>query len=575
MNYDGFEKVYNECYPKLYTTAKIYLKNAEDAEDAVQDTFIRYINYDKPIEHTRSWLNTVVINICKDRISQLETRKTDPVDDFPDDIEIVPEDNDPIEIAVSDERDRAFMDILENSLSDDVRRTLLMASFEDMSTKEIAEVLGIPQGTVSSRINAAKSKLKIEVKKYEEKNKTKLYSVSLPMLAKLFARQAAKVMVKPMSASLTAALSASAETASATAATVATAGAVKAATGITVKQIVIICASVLVVGTAVGGTIFYINYKDVKKKTETTVIEIEESDDIDISPLDSTIQIEESEHIVVDVSLTSDSSDIQTGNCFLKKAYEYNSDGSLKGWTEYEYDKNGNNVKTTSYKSDNSISGCQEYEYDENGNTIKLMWYDDLLNGAINEYEYDASGNKVKQVAYNLDGVIVQWYEWEYDENGYIIKANRYDIDGNIEWWIEYENDDSGNILKSYNYDSAGVIEWDDEYSYDSYGNLVKSTHTTYGDGLTLVQVHEYLNEYDLNGNLIKLSSLYSDGSVYSSDEYDAYGNVVKTTYYEDGSMISVEYEYEYDEYGNVVKEISYYSDGSMGSWYEYEYEYS
>ena len=304
MTNDEIEKIYNECYQKLFMDAKVILKNEADANDVVQEAFVELCKYDKPIKYPYAWLRRVVENKCNDHFDKSYTQKTDLVEEFFDDIEIVPEDNNPIEVAVSDETDRIFMDILENSLSDDVRRTLIMASFDDMSTKEIAETLGIPQGTVSSRINAAKNKLRVEVRKYEEKHKTKLYSVSLPMLAQLLARQAMKVPLRPMSASLTAALSASAEAASATAATTAAttaaAGAAKAAGGILIKQVVIISASVLIVGTAAGGTLFYFTHKSVTQQTETTVEEIEET--TEETTTETTVQIEVDPFDYIDVS---------------------------------------------------------------------------------------------------------------------------------------------------------------------------------------------------------------------------------------------------------------------------------
>lgn len=65
---------------------------------------------------------------------------------------------------------------------DDVRRTLILFYFDEMSTKEIAEALGIPQGTVLWRLNFAKKKIKKEVEKYEDDNNTKLFAMALPFL---------------------------------------------------------------------------------------------------------------------------------------------------------------------------------------------------------------------------------------------------------------------------------------------------------------------------------------------------------------------------------------------------------
>ncbi len=132
---------------------------------------------------------------------------------------------------------KIVMDIIDNSLSKDVRRTLILFYFNEMSTKEIAEALGIPQGTVLWRLNYAKKKNKKEVEKYEDENKTKLFGMAaLPFLSKLFIKEAEQVPFKAMPASLTSTLSASAQASNAGAATKTALTAVKKGTGIIMKQ---------------------------------------------------------------------------------------------------------------------------------------------------------------------------------------------------------------------------------------------------------------------------------------------------------------------------------------------------
>lgn len=94
------------------------------------------------------------------------------------------------------------MDIIDNALSEDIRRTLVLYYFDEMTTKEIASSLGIPQGTVLWRLNFAKKKIKREVEKYEEDNNDKLFAMGAPFLTKLFAREAEQVPLKPIPASL-------------------------------------------------------------------------------------------------------------------------------------------------------------------------------------------------------------------------------------------------------------------------------------------------------------------------------------------------------------------------------------
>ena len=144
------------------------------------------------------------------------------------------------------------MDIINNSLSEDVRRTLILFYFDEMSTKEIAEALGVPQGTVLRRLNFARNKIKKEVEKYEKENDTKLFVMAIPFLTKLFTKESEQVAFKPMPASL-ANLSASVKAPSKGAGLKASSGAIRKGTDIMKTKILIGCvAGAATVGVTVG-----------------------------------------------------------------------------------------------------------------------------------------------------------------------------------------------------------------------------------------------------------------------------------------------------------------------------------
>ena len=250
------EQIYNEAYRAVYWTAMSLLKNEADAEDIVQDTFVALIeSYESIKDKTKvvSWLKKTAANKCLDRIKLAKTDNMD--DEFFESVEAVPEDFLPDSIVESDEMRKVVMDIIEKSLSDDVRRTLILFYFDEMSTKEIAEALGIPQGTVLWRLNFAKKKIKKEVEKYEDENNTKLFGMAaLPFLSKLFIKEAEQVEFKPMPASF-ANLSASAESQIAK-------EAVKKGTEGMLKKIVIgSVAAALVTAAATAGIVFLFGNK--------------------------------------------------------------------------------------------------------------------------------------------------------------------------------------------------------------------------------------------------------------------------------------------------------------------------
>jgi len=276
------EQIYNEAYKAVYWTALGLLKNEADAEDIVQDTFVTLIeSYDAIKDKSKviSWLKKTAANKCLDRIKLAKIDNMD--EEFFDSVEAVPEDFLPDSIIESEDARRIVMDIINNKLSDDIRRTLILFYFDDMSTKEIAEALGIPQGTVSWRLNFAKKTIKKEVEKYEEDNKTKLFSMAAPFLSKLFIKEAEQVPFKAIPAKLIS-LSASAEASKAGAATKIAASAAKKGTGILMKTKILIgsIAAVVAVGATVGIILGVMNNKPEEKPVISDTTSISEVNEV-------------------------------------------------------------------------------------------------------------------------------------------------------------------------------------------------------------------------------------------------------------------------------------------------------
>ena len=271
------EKIYNEAYKAVYWTAMSLLKNEADAEDVVQDTFVTLIeSYDTIEDKSKvtAWLKKIAANKCLNRLTRT---KTDSVEDeFFEDVEAVPEDFLPDTIVESAEMRKIIMDIIERSLSDDIRRTLILFYFDEMSTKEIAETLGVPEGTVRRRLNFARNKIKKEVEKYEEENKTKLFSMAaLPFLSKLFIKEAEQVPFRAMPASLTTTLSASAQASTQGAGTKIAASAAEKGTGIIMKNLIIGgIVAVVAIGAVVGTTVGVLSKKADTEREKTAVNEV-------------------------------------------------------------------------------------------------------------------------------------------------------------------------------------------------------------------------------------------------------------------------------------------------------------
>ena len=310
MTNQELEKIYNETYRSVYWTAMSLLKNEDDAEDIVQETFITLIkSYDTIQDKSKvhSWLKKTAANKCLDRIKLTKTVNVE--DEFFETAENVPEDFLPDSLVESAETRKIIMDIIENSLSEDVRRTIILYYFNELSVKEISESLGVPQGTVLWRLSFARKKIKKEVEKYEKDNDTKLFAMGSPFLTKLFMKEAEQLPIKPMSASLTL-MTASADGSAASVAeagteiasqTAAQTGAALASetvagTGLKIasnvakkgmsamtKKIIISSIAVVLTGAAIAGVVMLTGQKDeekkkTKKKSQTKITTVSEED---------------------------------------------------------------------------------------------------------------------------------------------------------------------------------------------------------------------------------------------------------------------------------------------------------
>lgn len=134
----------------LFVAAFNILKNREDAEDVVQDTFVRYYTVSKEFEdekHVKSWLLRVAINRAKDMLRLFWRRNRCPLDEnF-------------MEGAVVDSEDEELV-ISVLKLPRKYRIVIHLFYYEDYSVKEISEMLKMRENTVKSRLSRGRSLLK-------------------------------------------------------------------------------------------------------------------------------------------------------------------------------------------------------------------------------------------------------------------------------------------------------------------------------------------------------------------------------------------------------------------------------
>lgn len=142
----------------LYRVAYSVLRNAEDAEDAVQETFLRVLRHQDTLGDVRDrrvWLIRIVWNIVLDRKRRAKTRpETDDVAEFE---RVLPAAGLSAEERAAAAQHHAHVLGLVETLPAKEREALMLSAFEELSSVEIAGVLGITESSVRSRLFRARN----------------------------------------------------------------------------------------------------------------------------------------------------------------------------------------------------------------------------------------------------------------------------------------------------------------------------------------------------------------------------------------------------------------------------------
>lgn len=138
----------------VYAAAFCICKNASDAEDVVQDTFLQYYmthkNFDNE-QHIRAWLLRVAINKAKNIQSSFWHRNGMPLDDFIETLSFE-----------TPETKELFEEVMK--LPEKYRVVVHLFYYEDYSIKEIAKILGTTESNIKVRLSRGRVKLKDALK---------------------------------------------------------------------------------------------------------------------------------------------------------------------------------------------------------------------------------------------------------------------------------------------------------------------------------------------------------------------------------------------------------------------------
>ena len=149
----------------VYTLARYLLRDAADAEDAVQECYLRALkhfdSYRGPA--MKPWLFAILRNVCRAEFARRASSPTAPIEDVPEDAAQTPLWHDAPETPEAQmlhRWDASTIRSLVEALAEPFRETFVLREIHELSYREIANVVGAPVGTVMSRLARARAMLR-------------------------------------------------------------------------------------------------------------------------------------------------------------------------------------------------------------------------------------------------------------------------------------------------------------------------------------------------------------------------------------------------------------------------------
>jgi len=149
----------------VYTLARYLLRDAADAEDAVQECYLRALKH----FHTyrgpamKPWLFAILRNVCRAEYARRAASPTGTIEDMPDSAEQAPlwhEAQETPEAQMLRDREAVMIRRLIDTLAEPFRETFVLREINNLSYREIADAVGAPVGTVMSRLARARAMLR-------------------------------------------------------------------------------------------------------------------------------------------------------------------------------------------------------------------------------------------------------------------------------------------------------------------------------------------------------------------------------------------------------------------------------
>ena len=367
----SFEKLYKLTEREVWFTCISFLKNETTAQDIMQETYITAFLKIQSLEKSsqiRSWLNRIAVNKCKNYLKGKGEIQLD--DEIFENQAIVDERISIPEEYISDKAKREIiLSIMQEVLSDVQYQTVIMHYFNEMTVDEIAEVFECSRGTVLSRLNYSRAKMKTAIEDYENKSGDRLHGVVfVPFFTTIFKEEAKSLAVPNITIKLPngQTLATSATKGFATGAKSTVSSIVKATATATVKTkvIAVVCGATILAGTSAVGISILAGCNAEKEPTEPSVI----SSTVQTSTVQTSTVSSEVSKAIEDNGLKID----KDGNITDKNGKKVEvKDGKVEVKTDdgKTVTVKVNDVKTTVSNKNNSNKGNIEKKEDTKTNT--------------------------------------------------------------------------------------------------------------------------------------------------------------------------------------------------------------
>jgi len=171
----------------LYTVARYITRSAADAEDAVQECYLRAFRHFDGLRGSdiKPWLMAILRNVCRAEFARRSNvvvmeRKTDGIDDA---VPLWQEDQESPEGGIVRRQNAESVRGLLKALPEQFREVVVLRDIEDLSYREIAQAVDAPIGTVMSRLARGRGMLRAAWRRLESAgaNNAQIHVVEQPI----------------------------------------------------------------------------------------------------------------------------------------------------------------------------------------------------------------------------------------------------------------------------------------------------------------------------------------------------------------------------------------------------------